>query len=72
MRAVLPGERCAALPGSASEAGALIARRCSRPDASRTLYTLTYVYRDSTAVLGPLAAYMEPHCYDLCAPMRAG
>jgi hypothetical protein len=28
--------------------------------------TLTYVYRDSTAVLGPLAAYVEPHCYDLC------
>ena len=31
------------------------------------MYTLTYVYRDSTAVLGPLAAYFEPHCYDLCA-----
>ncbi len=31
------------------------------------VYTLTYVYRDSTAVLGPLAAYVEPHCYDLCA-----
>jgi hypothetical protein len=30
------------------------------------VYTLTYVYRDSTAVLGPLAAYVEPHCYDLC------
>ena len=30
------------------------------------MYTLTYVYRDSTAVLGPLAAYVEPHCYDLC------
>ncbi len=30
--------------------------------------TLTYVYSDSTAVLGPLAAYAEPHCYDLCAP----
>jgi hypothetical protein len=29
--------------------------------------TLTYVYRDSTAVLGPLAAHAEPHCYDLCA-----
>ncbi len=29
--------------------------------------TLTYVYRDSTAVLGPLAAYVEPHCYDLCS-----
>ena len=31
------------------------------------MHTLTYVYRDSTAVLGPLAAYVEPHCYDLCA-----
>jgi hypothetical protein len=30
------------------------------------VYTLTYVYRDSTAVLGPLAAYVEPHSYDLC------
>ena len=43
------------------------ARRCSRPACKRVaLYTLTYVYRDSTAVLGPLAAYVEPHCYDLC------
>jgi hypothetical protein len=25
------------------------------------------VYADSTAVLGPLAAYIEPHSYDLCA-----
>lgn len=29
--------------------------------------TLTYVYADSTAVLGPLATYAEPHCYDLCS-----
>lgn len=28
--------------------------------------TLTYVYADCTAVLGPLATYAEPHCYDLC------
>lgn len=28
--------------------------------------TLTYVYADSTAVLGPLATYAEPHSYDLC------
>lgn len=28
--------------------------------------TLTYVYADSTAVLGPLATYAEPHAYDLC------
>jgi hypothetical protein len=29
--------------------------------------TLTYVYADSTAVLGPLSASAEPHTYDLCA-----
>jgi hypothetical protein len=46
----------------------LSARQCSRPACRQTaLYTLTYVYRDSTAVLGPLAAFVEPHCYDLCA-----
>ena len=28
--------------------------------------TLTYVYADRTAVLGPLATYAEPHAYDLC------
>lgn len=28
--------------------------------------TLTYVYADQTAVLGPLATYAEPHTYDLC------
>ena len=28
--------------------------------------TLTYVYADSTAVVGPLATFAEPHTYDLC------
>jgi hypothetical protein len=28
--------------------------------------TLTYAYRDSTAVVGPLALRAEPGCYDLC------
>lgn len=28
--------------------------------------TLTYVYADSTAVIGPLATFPEPHTYDLC------
>lgn len=42
-------------------------RRCSRTACNRTaVATLTYVYADSTAVLGPLATYAEPHCYDLC------
>ena len=43
-------------------------RRCSRTACQRVaVATLTYVYSDSTAVLGPLATYAEPHCYDLCA-----
>ena len=25
------------------------------------------MYAESTAVLGPLATYAEPHCYDLCS-----
>jgi hypothetical protein len=29
--------------------------------------TLTYVYADSMAVLGPLSYTAEPHSYDLCA-----
>ena len=27
---------------------------------------MTYVYSDSTAVVGPLATFAEPHSYDLC------
>ena len=36
---------------------------CGRPAAA----TLTYVYSDSTVVVGQLAAQAEPHSYDLCA-----
>lgn len=44
-------------------------RRCSRTACGRpAVATLTYVYADSTAVLGPLATFAEPHCYDLCTP----
>ena len=32
---------------------------------------MTYVYADSTAVLGPLATFAEPHSYDLCAEHAA-
>ncbi|CUR59448.1 conserved hypothetical protein [metagenome] len=43
------------------------ARRCSRTACGRpAVNTLTYVYVDQTAVLGPLATYAEPHAYDLC------
>ncbi len=49
------------------------ARECSRTACSRpAVSTLTYVYADSTAVLGPLAATSEPHTYDLCREHSAG
>ena len=28
--------------------------------------TLTYVYADSVAVIGPLSTTVEPHSYDMC------
>ncbi len=34
--------------------------------------TLTYVYADSTAVLGPLALRSEPGTYDLCVEHSRG
>lgn len=44
-----------------------LVRRCSRTAcASPAVATLTYVYADSTAVVGPLAVQAEPHTYDLC------
>lgn len=42
-------------------------RRCSRPGCPHyAVATLTYVYSDSTAVVGPLATVREPHTWDLC------
>jgi hypothetical protein len=42
-------------------------RCCSRMACKRSpVYTLTYMYKESTAVLGPLAAYVDPHSWDLC------
>jgi hypothetical protein len=42
-------------------------RICSRNACGRpSIATLTYVYSDQTAVLGPLATFAEPHAYDLC------
>ncbi|GGM20285.1 hypothetical protein GCM10011608_01060 [Micromonospora sonchi] len=44
-------------------------RRCTRNGCPRqAVATLTYVYNESTAVVGPLAAFAEPHTYDLCEP----
>jgi hypothetical protein len=43
------------------------ARPCSKVACSdEAARTLTYVYADSMAVLGPLSARPEPHSYDLC------
>lgn len=42
-------------------------RTCSRVScrAAATM-TLTYIYSESRAVLGPIATFSEPHAYDLC------
>ena len=43
-------------------------RQCSKTGCQgASVATLTYVYADQTAVLGPLATFAEPHTYDLCA-----
>ena len=45
-----------------------VGRRCTRSGCSaHAAKTLTYIYSDSTAVLGPLSTFAEPHAYDLCA-----
>jgi hypothetical protein len=42
-------------------------RRCLRTGCTNAaVATLTFVYADSTAVVGPLATCSEPHSYDLC------
>lgn len=45
----------------------LSGRPCSRVScrAAATM-TLTYIYADSRAILGPIATFSEPHAYDLC------
>ena len=50
-----------------------LSRRCSRTACSKpAIATLTYVYGDQTAVVGPLATFAEPHTYDLCANHAEG
>src|SRR5205823_13841734 len=49
------------------------ARQCSKTGCPNpAVATLTFVYADSTAVVGPLATYSEPHSYDLCERHAAG
>ncbi|WP_082970233.1 DUF3499 domain-containing protein [Mycobacterium sp. E2989] len=44
-----------------------VPRRCCRPGCPHyAVATLTFVYSDSTAVVGPLATAREPHSWDLC------
>ena len=44
-----------------------VPRRCCRPGCPHyAVATLTFVYGDSTAVIGPLAIAHEPHSWDLC------
>ena len=53
------------LAGMSSQAK--LGRGCSRVGCrSVATMTLTYIYADSTAVVGPLATFSEPHAYDLC------
>ncbi|NLG46128.1 MAG: DUF3499 domain-containing protein [Gordonia sp.] len=45
-----------------------VPRQCCRPGCSRiAVATLTFVYAESTAVIGPLSASDEPHSWDLCS-----
>jgi hypothetical protein len=54
-------------PSGGTVCAVIPARRCSRTACDRpAVTTLTYVYADQTAVVGPLATYAEPHAYDLC------
>ncbi|MEQ0573923.1 DUF3499 domain-containing protein [Mycobacterium tuberculosis] len=44
-----------------------VPRRCCRPGCPHyAVATLTFVYSDSTAVIGPLATAREPHSWDWC------
>jgi hypothetical protein len=45
-----------------------LSRKCTKTGCRQpAVATLTYVYSDQSAVLGPLATYAEPHTYDMCA-----
>lgn len=60
------------MPGTTSLRDRLLGvnapRQCCRPGCSRlAVATLTFVYAESTAVIGPLAGPDEPHSWDLCS-----
>lgn len=57
---------CTAFPHD-SLSNVNVPRRCCRPGCPHyAVATLTFVYSDSTAVVGPLATAREPHSWDLC------
>lgn len=44
-----------------------VGRRCSKSGCRESATkTLIYIYSDSTAVLGPLSTFAEPHSFDFC------
>ena len=50
-----------------------VPRRCCRPGCPHyAVATLTFVYSDSTAVIGPLATARDPHSWDLCVSHAGG
>lgn len=56
-----------AAPTSLMSMSSHMGRGCSRGGCRRkAVMTLTYIYSDSVAVVGPLATFAEPHAYDLC------
>ncbi|MBW8173672.1 DUF3499 domain-containing protein [Ornithinimicrobium sp. Arc0846-15] len=65
LRCGVVGRRCG--PRDLEWGIVTISRQCSRTACGHpAVATLTYVYAEQTAVLGPLATYAEPHSYDLC------
>ncbi len=53
---------------AAGRLASVTGRTCSRPACEEDAgSTLTWVYADRTAVLGPLSPRPEPHSYDLCS-----
>lgn len=61
------GRQCRDDGGQKASLDQVTARRCSRVGCTaRAVMTLTFVYADSAAVLGPLSRQREPGAYDLC------
>ena len=70
VRRVSPASACrrrTPADGGANLISVKLPRQCCRPGCARSaVATLTFVYAESTAVIGPLASSAEPHSWDLC------